>query len=183
MIVIWIFVGIILFLGLIGIGYYNRFIKLYERVKNSWSQIDVQLQRRMDLIPNLVETVKGYAKYEKETLENVINARNRYLSSNNSVEKMELSNEMGGFLSRLMAISEAYPDLKANSNFLDLQKQLEEIETKIGFSRQFYNDTVTSYNQAIKMFPANIVANIFNFKEAEFFVADEKAKENIQVRF
>ena len=183
MIVIWIFVGIILFLGLMGIGYYNRFVKLYERVKNSWSQIDVQLQRRMDLIPNLVETVKGYAKYEKETLENVMNARNRYLSSNNSVEKMKLSNETGVFLTRLMAISEAYPDLKANSNFLDLQRQLEETETKIGFSRQFYNDTVTSYNQAIKMFPANIVANMFNFKEAEFFVADEKAKENIQVRF
>lgn len=178
-----IFIGIVVLLILMGVVYYNRFVKLHERVKNSWSQIDVQLQRRIDLIPNLVETVKGYAKHEKETLENVMNARNRYLSANNSDEKMKVSNEIGSFLGKLMAISESYPDLKANGNFLELQKQLEETEGKIGFSRQFYNDTVTSYNQAIKMFPANIIASIFNFKEAELFIAEDRAKENIKIKF
>ncbi len=175
--------GIIIFLGLIGIKYYNKFINLNEKVKKSWSQIDVQLQRRMDLIPNLVETVKGYASHEKETLENVMKARNSYLTANSQGEKIKANNEMSGFLSRIMAISESYPNLKADINFLNLQKQLEETEDKIGASRQSYNDSVTFYNQSIKMFPGNIIAGMFNFKEADLFVANEEARKNIKVSF
>ena len=159
-----ILIVIIVFILVVTIVYQNRFVTLHERVKNAWSQIDVQLQKRIDLIPNLVETVKGYAQHEKETLDAVISARNRYAAADGIDEKMKASGEISGLLGRLMAISESYPDLKANTNFLDLQKQLKDIEDKIGFARQFYNDTVTSYNQAIKMIPGNIFAKIFNLK-------------------
>ena len=178
-----ILIVIIVFILVVTIIYQNRFVTLHERVKNAWSQIDVQLQKRIDLIPNLVETVKGYAQHEKETLDAVISARNRYASADGIDEKMKASGEISGLLGRLMAISESYPDLKANTNFLDLQKQLKDIEDKIGFARQFYNDTVTSYNQAVKMIPGNIFAGIFGFKEETLFKADEGAKETPKVKF
>lgn len=180
MLTLIIVVGIVIALT---VSYQNKFVKLQERVRNSWSQIDVQLQKRMDLIPNIVETVKGYASHEKETLEAVISARNRYVTASGIDEKMKINGEISGLLGRLMAVSESYPDLKANVNFLDLQKQLKDIEDKIGFARQFYNDTVTSYNQAIKMIPGSIFAGIFNFREETLFKAEEGAKEAPKVKF
>lgn len=178
-----ILIVVIVFILVVTIVYQNRFVTLHERVKNSWSQIEVQLQKRMNLIPNIVETVKGYATHEKETLDAVISARNRYTTAINVDEKMKINGELNGVLGRLMAISESYPDLKANVNFLDLQKQLKDIEDKIGFARQFYNDTVTAYNQAIKMIPGNIFAKIFGFKEEILFKAEEGAKETPKVKF
>lgn len=178
-----ILIAIILFIIVITIIYQNKFVTLHERVKNAWSQIDVQLQKRMDLIPNIAETVKGYAVHERETLDAVISARNRYINAMGTEEKMKINGEISGLLGRLMAVSESYPDLKANINFLELQKQLKEIEDKIGFARQFYNDTVTSYNQAVKMLPGSIFAGIFNFKEETLFKAEEGAKETPKVKF
>lgn len=179
-------IGLIVFIVLIiviTIIYQNRFVTLHERVKNSWSQIDVQLQKRMDLIPNLVETVKGYATHEKDTLDAVISARNRYMSTENLNEKIRMNGEISGLLGRLMAVSESYPDLKADTNFLELQKQLKDIEDKIEYSRQFYNDTVTAYNQAIKMLPGSIFAGIFRFTEEKLFTADEGAVSAPKVKF
>lgn len=178
-----ILIVIIVLIIVITIRYQNKFVTLHERVKNAWSQIDVQLQKRIDLIPNIVETVKGYATHEKETMEAVVSARNRYVSSSIIDEKMKINGEISGLLGRIMAISENYPDLKANMNFLDLQKQLKDIEDKIGFARQFYNDTVTAYNQAIKMIPGNIFAGIFKFKEEKLFIAEESVKEAPKVKF
>ena len=176
-------IGIIILLVVITISYQNKFVKLHERVKNSWSQIEVQLQKRVDLIPNLVEIVKGYATHEKETLEKVISARTRYMSAGSLDEKMKVNGELSGLLSRLMIVSEQYPDLKANINFLDLQKELKEIESKIGFARQFYNDTVTAYNQSIKMIPGSIFAGIFKFTEEPLFKATEGANEAPKIKF
>ncbi len=183
MIVLLIILVIVILLILIGIGYQNKFVKLHERVKNAWSQIDVQLQKRFDLIPNLVEVVKGYASHEKETLERVIAARTHYTTAGTVDEKIQASGELGSVLSRLMMVSENYPDLKANTNFIDLQNQLKDIENKIGFARQFYNDTVTSYNQAIKMIPGNIFAGMFNFKEEPLFKVDMEVREAPKVKF
>lgn len=174
---------IIILIVLLGIVYQNKFVRLHERVKNSWSQIDVQLQKRFDLIPNLVEAVKGYSTHEKETLEAVISARTHYTTAGTIDEKMRASGELGSVLSRLMMVSESYPDLKANSNFLDLQNQLKDIENKIGFARQFYNDTVTTYNQAIKMIPGSIFAGIFKFKEEPLFKIEDEVKVNPKVKF
>lgn len=174
---------IIVLIIVITIYYQNKFVALHERVKNSWSQIDVQLQKRIDLIPNIVETVKGYAAHEKETLDAVISARSRYVTASGIDEKMKINGEISGLLGRLMAVSESYPDLKANVNFLDLQKQLKDVEDKIGFARQFYNDTVTSYNQAVKMIPGSIFAGIFRFKEESLFKAEERANEAPKVKF
>ena len=174
---------VVIVLILLAVSYQNKFVKLHERVKNSWSQIDVQLQKRLDLIPNLVETVKGYASHEKTTLEAVISARTRYTTASTVDEKMKINGEISGLLSRLMVVSEQYPDLKANVNFLDLQKELKDIESKIGFARQFYNDTVTAYNQAIKMIPGSIFAGIFKFTEEPLFKAAEGAGEAPKVKF
>lgn len=174
---------VVILLILLAVSYQNKFVKLHERVKNSWSQIDVQLQKRLDLIPNLVETVKGYASHEKTTLEAVISARTRYTTASTVDEKMKINGEISGLLSRLMVVSEQYPDLKANANFLDLQKELKDIESKIGYARQFYNDTVTAYNQAIKMIPGSIFAGIFKFTEEPLFKAAEGAGEAPKVKF
>lgn len=176
-------IGVIVLLILITISYQNKFVKLHERVKNSWSQIEVQLQKRVDLIPNLVETVKGYANHEKETLEKVVLARTHYISAGSLDEKMKASGEISGLLNRLMVVSEQYPDLKANTNFLELQKELKDIESKIGFARQFYNDTVTAYNQSIKMIPGSIFAGIFRFTEEPLFKATERASEAPKIKF
>jgi len=157
---------------------------LVETVKGyAWSQIDVQLKRRFDLIPNLVETVKGYTKHESETLENVIKARNTYMSATLPEDQMKADGELTKAVSKLFALSESYPDLKANTNFNDLQNQLKETENKISMSRQFYNDIVLQYNNKVEMVPSNIIANMFHFKKETFFEAQETERENVQVKF
>ena len=165
------------------ISTYNSLVGLRNKVHDQFSQIDIQLKRRFDLIPNLVETVKGYAKHESETLEKVIAARNNYANAKTDAEKLEASKEMSRGVMNIMALAEAYPDLKANTNFVDLQNQLKEIEEKISYARQFYNDSVLMYNNKVEMIPSNIVASIFKFKKASFFEADEKERENVQVKF
>ncbi len=161
---------------------YNRLIYWRHQVKNAWAQIDVQLKRRYDLIPNLVETVKGYAKHEKETLERVIQARNVAMKAHNPKEAGEAENILSGALKNLFALSERYPDLKANENFLKLQEELTTTENKISFARQFYNDTTAKYNIMIQSFPRNIVAGIFRFNDEELFeveVAAERQAVNV----
>ena len=162
---------------------YNRFIILRNRVRNNWSQVDVVLKNRFDLIPNLVETVSGYSAHEKETLRQVVELRTRYASANSMDEKVAASGEMSGLLSRLMVVAESYPDLKANENFLYLKQQLAEIEDKIRYARQFYNDTVEAFNTAIAVFPSNLIAGLFGFREEGFFQIDEAEKINPQVKF
>ena len=174
---------IVLVLALYVISTYNGLIQARNKVKDQFSQIDVQLKRRFDLIPNLVETVKGYAKHESETLEKVIQARNNYANAKTEAEKVEASNEMSRGVMNIMALAESYPELKANTNFMDLQNQLKEVEDKIGYARQFYNDTVLMYNNKVEMFPGNLIASMFNFKKEVFFEANEKEKENVQVKF
>lgn len=181
-VIIIVIILVVLFV-LLAISYKNKFVILSNRVKNAWSQIDVQLQRRLDLIPNLVETVKGYASHEKGTLESVIAARNQYVSASSVEEKMEVSNQLSNMLRQLFALSEAYPDLKANTNFLALQEQLEEVENKIAFARQFYNDTVTKYNQSIQLFPASLFAGFFHYVEEPLFQAAPNAQAAPQVQF
>jgi len=160
---------VVILIGLIVI--YNGLIRLRNQMKNAWSQIDVQLKRRHDLIPNLVETVKGYASHERETLEAVTNARNQDQGAVGKGVGVQAQAEgaLGGALSRLLAVAEAYPDLKANQNFLALQEELTSTENKIAFSRQFYNDAVLGYNNKTQMFPSNVIAGMFSFKEGEFF--------------
>ena len=162
---------------------YNSLIGLRNKVHDQFSQIDIQLKRRFDLIPNLVETVKGYAKHEEETFTKVIEARNSYASASTDNEKVEAANSLSSGISKLFAVAEAYPELKANSNFMDLQTQLKEIEEKISYARQFYNDSVLMYNNKVEMIPSNIVAAIFKFKKASFFEADAKERENVKVKF
>jgi|ERR1043166_1444214 LemA protein len=151
---------------------YNGLVTKRVENGNAWSQINVQLQRRHDLIPNLVETVKGYAKHEQGTLEKVIQARNQAVGATSISDKIQAENQLTAAVRGLLAISEAYPDLKANQNFLALQEELTATENRIGFARQHYNDVVTQYNQAIMQFPANIVAGLFSFKPADFFNID-----------
>jgi len=184
----------IFFLGLLGlvvvvviwlIGIFNGLVRLRNAVKNAWSQIDVQLKRRYDLIPNLVETVKGYAKHERETLEAVIQARQQAINiTDNVIDKAKAENMLSQTLRSLFAVSENYPDLKANQNFLALQEELTSTENKISFARQYYNDSAMTYNNKTEMFPSNIVAGMFNFKHAEFFEIEEAAeREAPQVSF
>ncbi len=162
---------------------YNSLVQLRNRVRDQWSQIDVQLKRRADLIPNLVETVKGYAKHEKTTLDDVIKARNSFNTASTKEEEIKASGELTGMLNRLFALAEAYPDLKANQNFMSLQNDLRDTEDKISTMRQFYNDTVLTYNNKVQTIPSNIVASISHFKEEEFFEIDEKDKEAPKVSF
>lgn len=180
MITIFIIIIVVCFMA---ISFKNKFVVLLSRVKNAWSQIDVQLQRRFDLIPNLVETVKGYAAHEKGTLEAVIAARNQYVSAGSVQEKMEASNQLTGVLRQLFSVSEAYPDLKSNTNFLQLQEQLKEVEDKVAYARQFYNDTVTKYNQSIQLFPASLFAGLFHYVEEPLFQAVTGSQEVPKVKF
>ena len=179
--------GIIVLALLLVVGFfvktYNGLVVARNKVRDQFSQIDVQLKRRFDLIPNLVETVKGYAKHESETLEKVIEARNGYANAKTDAEKMAASKEMSQGVMQIFALAENYPELKANENFLDLQKQLKEVEDKIGYARQFYNDSVLMYNNKIEMFPSNLVASMLGFKKESFFEADEKERENVEVKF
>lgn len=165
------------------IGIYNGLVTKRNRVKNGWSQIDVQLKRRFDLIPNLVETVKGYAKHEATTFEAVIEARNQFGKASTVEDKMKADDAMSSALSRLMVVVESYPDLKANANFGSLQNELSSTEEKISYSRQFYNDTVTMFNNSIAIFPSSIVANMFNFREEPLFEAKDIERERVEVKF
>ena len=174
----WVIIGIVAVL-LLGLWFtYNSLIRLRNQVRNAWAQIDVQLKRRHDLIPNLVETVKGYAAHERETLESVTNARNMALQAvgHGAGAQSKAEGELSGALSRLLAIAENYPDLKANQNFLALQEELTSTENKIAFSRQFYNDSVLNYNNKIQMFPSNMIAGMTGFKADEFFEVESPAE-------
>lgn len=163
---------------------YNNLVRLRQKVKNSWSQIDVQLQRRFDLIPNLVETVKGYMTHENDVLTRISELRTSWANAGTVQEKADLDNQLSGALKTIMAVSESYPDLKASQNFSELQQELQNTENKISFSRQFYNDSVTMYNTKLEVFPSNIIASIFSFKPEEFFkVENEEARKNVKVDF
>jgi LemA protein len=167
----YVIIGVVVVLAIILFVLYNGLVRRRNQVKNAWAQIDVQLKRRYDLIPNLVETAKGYMKHERETLEAVTNARNlaQQLSSAGAGQRAKAEGELSSALSRLLAVVENYPDLKANQNFLALQEELTSTENKISFSRQFYNDSVLRYNNQTQMVPSNIVASMFGFKASEFF--------------
>jgi LemA protein len=158
------------------VGLYNGLVRLRQQVKNAWSQIDVQLKRRYDLIPNLVETVKGYAKHEKETLEAVIQARNAAVSAQGVEQQAKAENMLTGALRQIFALSERYPDLKANQNFLSLQEELATTENRISFARQHYNDSTATYNTKVQSFPANIIAGMFNFVVEEYFEIEDAAE-------
>lgn len=168
---------------LYAISAYNGLVNKRNKVANSWSQIDVQLKRRFDLIPNLLETVKGYAAHEKQTFEAVVQARNNFMSAGSHQEAMKANSELSQGLNRLLAITEAYPELKANENFQELQRELSRTEDKITYARQFYNDVTMNYNNAVQMFPTSIFANRFNFIEEPFFTIDEKETAAPQVKF
>lgn len=179
----WIIIIIVLVLAIYVVSSYNTLVSLRNKVKDQWAQIDVLLKRRADLIPNLVATVKGYAKHESETLESVVAARNKVVSATNPADEMKANNELSQTLGRLLAVVESYPELKANTNFTDLQTNLKETEDKIQYARQFYNDAVLNYKNKIEMFPSNIIAKIFGFKQEAFFEASEDDKEVPKVEF
>lgn len=179
----FIFIGAAALLLLYLIGTYNGFIVLRARIQEALSGIDVQLKRRADLIPNVVETVKGYAKHEKEVFEQVTKARSSLMSAGSMQEKAQANDNLSGALKSLFAVAESYPELKANQNFQDLQRQLEDTEDKVAYSRQFYNSNVLEYNTKVQMFPGNVLAGMFGFKENEFFVANEEERKSVKVSF
>lgn len=166
------------------IGMYNGLVSLRQETSNAWSQIDVQLKRRYDLIPNLVETVKGYMKYEQETLDKVISARNRALSATSVQDKAAAESQVTSALGGIFALSESYPELKANENMLSLQEELKSTENKVSFARQYYNDVVTKFNTKLETFPSSLIAGMFGFKGKELFeVSNVVERENVQVKF
>ena len=180
----WSILGVIIVLAIIIAIMYNSLVTLKQRTQNAWSQIDVQLQRRFDLIPNLVECVKGYMTHESETLENVTKLRTSWSEATTAGEKMKLDNELSSSLKSIMAVAESYPDLKANQNFISLQGELTDTENKISYSRQFYNDIVTRYNTKIQTVPSNIIAGILGFKAQELYKIDtEEARKSVKVDF
>ena len=176
-------IGIVIAVVLLFLIYlYNSLIRLRMRVSNAWSQIEVQLKRRYDLIPNLLEAVKGYMKHEKSVLENVTKAR-AALVSGSMEDKAKASNQITEALKSIFAVAENYPQLKANENFLQLQEELSGTESKISYARQFYNDSVMAFNEAIQVFPKNIFARLFGFEQKDFFKAEETEKKNVKVEF
>ena len=180
----WIILAIIVILVVAVIVMYNGLVQAKIKVDNAWSQIDVQLQRRFDLIPNFVETVKGYMTHEKETFEKIAALRTSWANANSVSEKAELDGQLSNTLKTIMAVSESYPELKANQNFSDLSEELRNTENKISFSRQFYNDTVTMYNTKLQVFPSNIIAGMFNFTARDLFKAEsDEARKNVKVDF
>ena len=181
--VTWIVIGAIVLLVIFAIATYNRLVRLRNRVDAAWSQIDVQLKRRYDLIPNLVETVKGYAAHERETLDAVITARQQTAQASTVEERAGAENMLTGALRQLFAVAEAYPDLKANTNFLALQEELTGTESRIAFSRQFYNEQVLAYDNATETFPTNIFASAFNFEPKTYFEVEEDSREPVAVDF
>ena len=180
---IWIIVAVVVIIIIAIVALYNNLVHLKMRVKNAWSQIDTQLKRRFDLIPNLVETVKGYMTHEEKTLTEIVEARNKFTQATTVEDKQNANNNLTNTLKSIFALSEAYPDLKANENFTALQVELSSTEDKIAYARQFYNDTVQMYNTAIMSFPANILAGMFGFKEESFFEIDDAQKEPVKVEF
>ena len=162
---------------------YNNFVQLKNRIENAWSQIDVQLKRRFDLVPNLMETVKGYAKHEKETFKMVTEARALITKAQGVKEQAEAENMLSGALKSIFAVSEAYPELKANKNFLMLQEELSGIESKIAYTRQFYNDEVLKYNTKTEVLPNSLIASIFGFNKKEYFEIEDAAREPVKVKF
>ena len=180
----WIILGIIVFVALFAIGIYNGLISLKNKVDEAWADIETQLKRRYDLIPNIVETVKGYAGHEKSTLENVIKARNSAMSAGTFADKAQAENALSGTLKSLFALSENYPDLKANQNFLDLQQTLKDVEEHLQLSRRYYNATVRDFNIKVEIFPNNIFAGMLGFKKRDFFQTDsEEERKNVKVAF
>ncbi|MCX6829901.1 MAG: LemA family protein [candidate division Zixibacteria bacterium] len=171
-----IILGLLVVLVFVLIGMYNTLVRLRNQVKNAWSQIDVQLKRRHDLIPNLMETVKGYMVHERTTLENITAARSRAMSAETVGDKAKAEGELSGAMSKFFLVVENYPDLKANQNFLALQEELTSTENKIAFSRQAYNDQVLYYNNKIQMFPSSVIAGMFGFQQSEFFEVEDKGE-------
>jgi len=185
---LWVFLGIncvlIIALLIFIVTTYNGLVSKRNKARNQKSQIDIELKRRFDLIPNLVETVKGYANHEKTALEDVIKARNSYVTAgDNTAKALDADNVLTGALTKLFALSESYPDLKANTNFTRLQSELSDIEKRIVFARQFYNDSVLMLNNKIEMFPSSIIARVFKFTTETFFEATESERENVKVSF
>ena len=180
----WIILAIVVVIAIVLIVIYNQLVTLRQRVQNAWSQIDVQLQRRFDLIPNLVETVKGYMTHEQETLTKVTDLRSSWANSKTVEEKANLEGELTNTLKTIMAVAENYPNLKADQSFNKLQTELSDTENKISYSRQFYNDTVTMYNTKLETFPSNLVAGMFGFKASTLFNVDnDEAKKAVKVEF
>ena len=181
---LWIILIIVVVIIAFIISTYNSLVQSKMKVDNAWSQIDVQLQRRFDLIPNFVETVKGYMNHEQETFEKIAALRTSWANATTVEDKAELNNQLSSTLKTIMAVSESYPELKANENFKQLSEELSNTENKISFSRQFYNDTVTMYNTKLEVFPSNIIANMFAFKPETLFAAEsEEARKNVKVDF
>jgi len=183
---IWVLVILIALIVIVGLAFmftYNGLVGLRNKIEAAYAQIDVQLNRRHDLIPNLVETVKGYAQHESGTLEAVIQARNSAMAANTIEDKAQAENVISGALKSIFALSEAYPDLKANANFQQLQAELSSTEDRIAYARQFYNDNVRAYNTKIQSFPSVVVANMFHFDERQYFQADDESRGNVAVDF
>ncbi|MFC1750364.1 LemA family protein [Pseudomonadota bacterium] len=181
--ILWIILAVVVVVILFMWGLYNSVIRLNNEVKNSFAQIDVQLKRRYDLIPNLIETVKGYAKHEKEVLENVTKARSAIMGAKTVGEKAQANNQLTSTLKSLFAVAENYPQLKANENFMQLQEELTGTENKISYARQHYNDMVMAFNNKIQVFPSNIFARMFGFGPKESFETPAVEKENVKVKF
>lgn len=180
---IWIVLAVVAALVLYVIAIYNRLVVLRNRIENAWAQIDVQLRRRYDLIPNLVETVKGYAAHEREVFERVTEARTRAIAAGSVAQQAQAENMLTQALRSLFAVAEAYPALRANENFAKLQEELSETESKIAFSRQFYNDTVLQYDNMREAFPSNVVARMAGFGGKEYFEAETVSREPVKVQF
>jgi LemA protein len=181
--IVWILLAVVVLVAIYVIVTYNGLVSLRNKIENAWAQIDVQLKRRYDLIPNLVETVKGYAAHERQTLEAVIQARNVALAAEGPHDQAEAENLITGALKSVFALAEAYPDLKANQNFLNLQEELSGTEGRIAYARQYYNDSVYRYNTKIQSFPANTIASRFRFSEREYFEAEGDARGPVSVDF
>jgi LemA protein len=183
-VILAIIVGVLVVLFVLAlILIYNGLVRFRNRIDNAWSQIDVQLKRRYDLIPNLVETVKGYAAHERQVFENVTQARANAINAQGPAQQAEAENVLSGALKSLFAVAEAYPDLKANQNFLSLQEELTSTEDRVAYARQFYNDSVLSYNNKLQTFPRNIIAGMFNFEKREYFEGEPEATGPVRVQF
>ncbi len=183
MIVVIVVIALVVLFVLALILIYNGLVRQRNRIDNAWSQIDVQLKRRYDLIPNLVETVKGYAAHERQVFENVTQARANAINAQGPAQQAEAENVLSGALKSLFAVAEAYPDLKANQNFLSLQEELTSTEDRVAYARQFYNDSVLSYNNKLQTFPRNVIAGMFNFEKREYFEGEPEATGPVRVQF
>ena len=180
---IYIILAIVVVIGLLVLSTYNSLVRLNNKVEEAFSTMDVYLKKRWDLIPNIVETVKGYAKHEKETLEEIVNLRNSSYDNMNTNDKVEVNNKLTQGITKLMAIGEAYPELKANENFMNLSNQLNQVEEDIANARKYYNGTVRIFNDKVLMFPSNIIAKLFGYKTKDMFETASNERENVKVEF